>query len=188
MPSRFSDVLRQIISFLVDSPLVLPMPSLSFISLPKAPKAPRWISKVPRPLFSAARVDPVSLTPPHPYASPDIIDIQGHTTHESVGERTVSEKRSGQIFSHPKPNFELPPDPFGSDWFQTTYNVPPSHQSSGGSKIAASQTVGSNREWKPSRSAQEEIQRDDDDDFDHFDHSTSEDDVLDYLKSIDVSD
>jgi len=98
----------------------------------------------------------------------------------------VSEKRSGQIFSHTKTNFELPPDPFGSDWFQTTYNVPSSHQSSGGSKIAASQTVGSNREWKPSRSAQEEIQRDDDDD--DFDHSTSEDDVLDYLKSIDVSD
>lgn len=172
------------ISFLADSPLVFSMPSLSFISLPKAPKAPRWISKVPRPLFSA-RVGPVSLTPPHPYASPDVIDIQGHTTHESVDERTVSEKRSGQIFSHTKPDFELPPDPFGSDWFQTTHNVPPSHQSSGGSKVAAGRRVGPNRDWKPSRSAQEEIQRDDDDDFDH---STSEDDVLDYLKSIDVSD
>jgi len=160
------------------------MPTLSFISLPKAPKAPRWISKVPRPLFSAARVDPVSLTPPHPYAYPGIIDIHDHTTHESVVERTVSEKRSGQIFSHTKADFELPTDPFGSDWFQTTFNVPPSNQSSGGSKIAAGRTAGSNREWKPSRSAQEEIQRDDDD----FDPSTSEDDVLDYLKSIDVSD
>jgi len=160
------------------------MPALSFISLPKAPKAPRWISKVPRPLFSAARVDPVSLSSPHPYASPEIIDIHGHTTHESVDEQIVSKKRSGQIFSHTKADYEVPPDPFGSDWFQTTFNVPPSRQSPGGSKTAAGRTVGSNGEGTSLRSTQEEIQHDDDD----FDRSTSEDDVLDYLKSMDVSD
>ncbi|KXN89781.1 hypothetical protein AN958_05321 [Leucoagaricus sp. SymC.cos] len=163
------------------------------------PKAPKWIPIVHnRTPFSSGRVENPAGSP-HPYASPDIIDIHDTTatptSFDSVAEPTLQTKSSvSTVTPNLKIELDLSSDPFDEDWFQTRFTLPssPRHlsacpQRAEGSRVAASEARGVSpaRRWETPRSVPAEVQTDNDDD--DIDLSTSEDDVLDHLKAMDVS-
>lgn len=169
------------------------MPSLSFIK----PKAPKWKSRVSnRTPFSTGRFDNISS--PHPYAAPDIIDIHdtsasfGSVVEEPAAPAPAPARPSLQASPHIKIDLDLSSEPFDSDWFQTrfTSNSSPSprqqqngHREESRVGIQESRALGVMERWEP-QGVPTEVPTDEDDDIDL---STSEDDVLDHLKAMDVS-
>lgn len=170
---------------------LLPMPSLSFIK----PKAPKWKAIVShRTPFPAGRFD--NPNSPHPYASPDIIDIHDNTaSSDSVPAPEPPPKPTipRQPSPHIQIDIDLSSEPFDSDWFQTQFTASPSPlqqqqivQGVDGNQVAVggSPALGVTERWEP-RGVPNEGPTDDDDD--DIDISTSEDDVLDHLRAMDVS-
>jgi hypothetical protein len=165
----------------------MPMPTLSFIH---KPKAPRWKSIVSsRNPFPLSRVDNTPREPPHPYASPDIIQIHNSSvSFDSVDEGTAQPKPEVHTSPNIRIELDIPSETFDPDWFQTIAS-PLNLLSNGqaeGSRIAANnlRPHGLTPRREP-QSVPIEVHTDDEDD--DVDLSTSEDDVLDHLKAMDVS-
>ncbi|KAF9450802.1 hypothetical protein P691DRAFT_433425 [Macrolepiota fuliginosa MF-IS2] len=165
------------------------MPSLSFIK----PKAHKWKAMVSnRTPFPVGRFD--SISSPHPYASPDIIDVQDNSiSSESIAELPAPPGPSIPQSPNLKIDVDLSYEPFDSDWFQTRFtsvSSPSLGQQHNGNRGEATRAViqegrsmGLAERWEP-QGVPTEVPTDDDDDIDL---STSEDDVLNHLQTMDVS-
>lgn len=182
------------------------MPSLSFIR----PKAPKWKSIVSnRTPFPSSRFDNLNTSSPHPYASPDILDINDRTS--SLGPTPTPPSKSPSP-RHPTPSPPSPPpaasstslapptrpvqididlssEPFDSDWFQTRFiDCPTSPREKGKGTVnnripgGRNSTVGfADIQRAAINKAPAAVDEEDD-----IDITTSEDDVLDDLKAMDV--
>ncbi|EKM78473.1 hypothetical protein AGABI1DRAFT_92761 [Agaricus bisporus var. burnettii JB137-S8] len=183
------------------------MPSLSFVR----PKAPKWKSIVSnRTPFPSSRFDNLNTSSPHPYASPDILDINDKTS--SLGPTRTPPSKSPSP-RHPTPSPPSPPpaasstslapptrpvqididlssEPFDSDWFQTRFiDCPTSPREKGKGTVnnripgGRNSTVGfADIQRAAINKAPAAVDEEDD-----IDITTSEDDVLDDLKAMDAS-
>lgn len=181
----------------------LPMPSLSFMK----PKTTRWKAIVSnRSPFPPSRGDNLNIASPHPYASPDILNINdGISSQRSTPEpppKSPAPRHLAPPGSRPLPatsstlpappvqiDVDISSEPFDSDWFQTHVTESPSSpwfKDKG--KVCNRVAVGKTRAVEVARASPLAINRppivvDEDDDVEM---SSSEDDVLGDLKAMDV--